>query len=146
MIKLGVELVPKTSWCSNVRSEVTKSEWDIIRKKCYSNANHKCEVCGGVGKKHPVECHEIWEYNDITHEQTLTGLIALCPNCHEVKHAGLAQIRGRLGAVINHMSRVNKLSKIETEQLLVKAFNEYHVRSEHEWVISISYIQDYLKE
>lgn len=145
MIKLDVELVPKTSWYNNVRSEVSKSQWDLIRKKCYAAANHKCEVCGGVGKRHPVECHEIWEFKDDTHEQTLIGLIALCPSCHQAKHAGLAQVRGLLGAVISHMSKVNKLSKSETEQLLVRAFNEYHMRSKYEWKVDVSYIQDYLR-
>jgi len=145
VIKLGVELVPRTSWCSNVRSEVPRSKWDKIRKKCYEAAGHKCEVCGGVGRKHSVECHEIWEYNDETHEQTLTGLIALCPSCHQVKHAGLAQVRGLIENVISHMVKVNGISRIHVGQILIQAFDEYHRRSQYEWTVDISYIEDYLK-
>ena len=59
-IKLTIELVPKTAWYKNVRSEVSKDRWDELRKECYRNANYKCEVCGGTGPKWPVECHEIW--------------------------------------------------------------------------------------
>ena len=81
--KLTIELVPKTSWYSNVRSNVSKNEWDIIRKKSYEHAGHVCEICGDIGTnqgvKHNVECHEIWDYNDETNEQTLGGLISLCP-------------------------------------------------------------------
>ncbi len=62
--KLSVELVPSSSWANNVRSLVSKKEWDSIRKKSYQDANYRCEICHGVGRKHPVECHEIWEYND----------------------------------------------------------------------------------
>ena len=70
-MKLTIELVPSTAWYSNVRSNVTSSQWDVLRKECYKNAGYKCEVCGGKGPKHPVECHEIWEYNDESFTQTL---------------------------------------------------------------------------
>jgi hypothetical protein len=33
-----------------------------------------------------LECHEEWDYDDETHVQKLTGLIALCGRCHRVKH------------------------------------------------------------
>jgi len=82
-MKLTIELVPSTAWYSNVRSNVSKEVWDIIRKKSYAKANYKCEVCGDVGTNqgvgHKVECHEIWHYDDDSHTQTLTGLISLCP-------------------------------------------------------------------
>ena len=68
--KLTIELVPQTSWYTNVRSNVSKEQWDVIRKKCYAQANNVCEICGDTGKnqgyKHNVECHEIWEYNELT--------------------------------------------------------------------------------
>ena len=58
-MKLTIELVPKTSWYSNVRSNVSRSQWDKLRKKCYLNADYKCEVCGDTGIKQgfkwPVE-------------------------------------------------------------------------------------------
>jgi hypothetical protein len=50
-MKLTIELVPKTSWYSNVRSNVSKDEWDKIKKKCYIKANYKCEICNGIGDK-----------------------------------------------------------------------------------------------
>jgi hypothetical protein len=62
MYKLSIELVPQTCWFSNVRDHVDQKTWDILRKDTYKKANYKCEICGGVGSKHPVECHEIWDY------------------------------------------------------------------------------------
>lgn len=38
----------------------------------------------------PVECHEVWDYDDDRKIQRLERRVALCPACHEVKHAGLA--------------------------------------------------------
>lgn len=53
--KLTIELVPGTSFFNNVRSAVTTSEWNVIKKKCYKKAGYKCEICGDIeinqGKK-----------------------------------------------------------------------------------------------
>jgi hypothetical protein len=71
MPKLTVELVPETSWYSNLRSELTEEQWDTVRRRCYVAADYRCEVCGGRGPKWPVECHEVWSYDDLEHVQTL---------------------------------------------------------------------------
>lgn len=59
--RLTIELVPKTCWFSNVRDRVSRQDWDRIRSQVYEQADRRCEVCGGRGSRHPVECHEVWE-------------------------------------------------------------------------------------
>lgn len=76
-MKLTIELVPATSWGNNLRSRLPKKSWNAIRKRVYKEADFKCEICGGVGKRHPVECHEVWEYDDVNHIQSLVGFVAL---------------------------------------------------------------------
>ena len=146
-MKLTIELVPKTAWYTNVRSNVSKDQWDRLRKKSYALANNVCEICGDSGKnqgyKHNVECHEIWHYDDTTKNQTLTGLISLCPYCHKCKHPGLAQINGELNIVINQLMKVNNITKNEAEKLLDDAFTIWKQRSKYEWNLDISYIQNY---
>lgn len=145
MYKLTIELVPLTSWYNNVRSKVSQEEWDIIRKKCYKNANYKCEICGGVGNKWPVECHEIWEYDDKKHIQKLVGFVALCPSCHEVKHIGLAEKKGRLQHARNHLIGVNSmLCENEANIMIHLAFMKYEERSEHKWKVDVSYLDKFL--
>lgn len=145
--KLTIELVPRTAWYTNVRSNVSKDEWDRLRKKSYALANNVCEICGDTGKnqgyKHNVECHEIWHYDDTTKAQTLTGLISLCPYCHKCKHPGLAQINGELNIVINQLMKVNNISKDDAEKLIDDAFTIWRERSKHEWKLDISYIENY---
>lgn len=147
---LESELVPETCWYSNVRSNVTRSQWDIIRKKCYEEANHKCEICKDSGKnqgfKHAVECHEIWHYDDIKHIQTLTGFIALCPNCHLVKHPGLASLKGKTSVVMNQLMKVNKISREEAKSHLKDKFKQFEERSRYNWNLDITYIEKYLKK
>ena len=105
--RLTIELVPKTCWFTNVRSAVTAPTWDKLRHLTASKAGHLCEICGGRGKRWPVESHERFSYDDKNHVQKLEGLIALCPPCHEVKHIGLAQMRGRKHLAMRHFCKIN---------------------------------------
>lgn len=52
--RLTIELVPQSCWWSNVRSNVTQEQWDIIKRDVYRRATFHCRVCGGQGPKHPV--------------------------------------------------------------------------------------------
>lgn len=144
-IKLNIELVPRTAWFTNLRSDLKASEWDKIRRKCYAEAGYKCEICSGVGPKHPVECHEKWNFGD--GKITLTGLIALCPSCHEVCHIGLAGIRGRGEIAMRHFMKVNGISATEAKKLIAEAFALYHERSKRDkWVLEYKeYLTEYMK-
>lgn len=149
LIRLTIELVPSTCWYTNVRSHVSEFSWDMIRKKSYKLANHKCEICGSTGKEqgfnHNVECHEIWHYDDINHKQTLIGLIALCPYCHKTKHVGLAQINGEEDIVINQLMYVNKMSYDEALKYISDSFKIWKERSKFEWELDINYLKTYNK-
>lgn len=147
-MKLKIELIPQSSFYSNVRSEVSKKEWDVIRKKCYEEANHKCEICGGNGKsqgrKHKVECHEIWNYDLNNQLQKLEGFIALCPMCHKAKHFGLARMRGEENRVITHLMKVNNLPKNKIDKHIKEVWVEWFVRNKVQWNLDISYIEEYI--
>ena len=49
---------------NNVRAVLTAKQWNALRGIVADHAYNVCEICGGVGPAHPVECHEIWDYND----------------------------------------------------------------------------------
>ena len=140
---LEIELVPSSSFFKNLRSELSKKEWDILRKDSYQQANYVCEVCGGKGPKHPVECHEIWEYKDSI--QKLLGLISLCPSCHEVKHIGLAEVKGRRNQAKAHLIKVNSWCDYEAENHIEDAFREWYKRSQVQWELDLSWAHKKLK-
>lgn len=141
-LKLTIELVPKSSWYDNVRSHVSKEVWDKLRNEVYFQASYKCEICGGKGHKWPVECHEVWEYDDVNHIQKLVRLIALCPNCHMVKHPGLAKIKGNSDLVLLQLSKVNEMTKEEALEYVNKAFAIWQERSKHQWTVDISFLKE----
>ena len=144
-IKLTIELVPSTSFYTNVRSILPKSEWDRLRKISYKKAGHKCEICKGngleQGYKHPVECHEIWEYRkDGT--QYLKGLISLCPRCHQVKHIGRSMKVGLAKKVTQHLRKINGFTKDEAQAYIGYAFQEHAIRSKQQWNINLSVLTE----
>lgn len=141
-IKLTIELVPATCFFSNVRSMVSKDDWDKLRKESYKKARHRCEICGGKGDKWPVECHEVWSYHDDKKIQKLERLNALCPPCHAVKHIGLASIRGEKENAIKHMMTVNDISRPETIKLIDEAFLLWNERSKYEWDVDLTFLRD----
>lgn len=128
---------------NNVRAVVTTKQWDILRKQVASAAWDVCQICGGIGPEHPVECHEIWEYNDETKVQKLAGMIALCPNCHMVKHFGFARISGKEDQAFSHFMKVNGLKKIQAEAEITKAFDTWRKRSTIDWTLDLSGLEQY---
>jgi hypothetical protein len=139
---LLVELIPNTAHYSNVRTMLKPSEWDKLRKESYALANHKCEICGDNGKnqryKHPVECHEIWEYDDEKHIQKLIGLISLCPLCHLTKNIGRAMAIGNEKICYIQLIKVNKWSQEQVMKHIRAAFELNKERSKHQWTLDIS--------
>lgn len=140
--KLTVELVPRTCWYANVRTNVSKADWELCKRYVRDRSGDRCEICGGRGRKWPVECHEVWEYNDATHVQRLADLIALCPACHEVKHFGRAEAIGRLVAARMHLMDVNGWTERETLAYLRTAFDQWAARSMHDWTLDVSILTD----
>lgn len=136
--KLFIELVPASQFGDNLRSRLPAKLWDLLRRATYEAAGNKCEICGGKGHKWPVECHEKWEYNEETLVQKLTGLIALCPACHEVKHIGLAGIRGRQEIALRHLAKVNAWTYPQALLHLKEAFEVWNVRSSKIWTLDLS--------
>jgi hypothetical protein len=142
--RLTVELVPKTSWYNNVRALVDELGWDRIRRQMYRQADYRCEICGGRGPEHPVECHEVWRYDDQTRVQRLVRMIALCPSCHGVKHMGFARVRGRSAQAREHLARVNGWTPEQTSAYINEAFRVWAQRSQGPWTLDLEGLRPYV--
>jgi hypothetical protein len=137
---LFVDLVPRSAWFSNLRSEITKGEWEQVKQVTFKVANHVCEICAGRGPKHPVECHERWHYDEQTRTQTLLRTIALCPDCHEATHYGLAGIKGRASEAKQHLMWVNRWEEAVATEHIRKANTDWKRRSEIKWVLDARWL------
>lgn len=136
---LTVELVPRTSWYDNLRKVVSPDDWDRLRRDVYACYGHHCGICGASGR---LACHEIWDYDDAVHRQTLGGFIALCDLCHHVKHIGLAGILASQGKldyekVVSHFCRVNNCHEARFDSHVDAAFAIWERRSRAPWTVDL---------
>lgn len=146
--KLAIELVPLGNWRQNVRTICPDKVWDRLRRITYKRAHYRCQICGesGIdqGWEWPVECHEIWVFDDERKIQKLDGLIALCPLCHEVKHIGrTAKVQGQEGLqrALLRLTRVNDWTKEQVQDHLKQAFADWERRSQESYTLDISWAE-----
>lgn len=136
-MRLTVELVPATCWYSNVRSNVFPTTWDRLQAEIFKASGHRCGICSGRGNNHPVELHEIWQYDDHRLVQKLTGLEALCPKCHQVKHLGLAIQEGQSEQVLTWLMHVNKLTAQQALAYIQNTTKIHQIRSQFDWKLDL---------
>jgi len=146
--KLKIDLIPKTSFYENVRNHVDQEIWDKLRRYCYRKACYVCEICGGVGPEHPVECHELFSYesNGI---QKLVRLMAVCPLCHKCYHIGRTNvIEGptMVPVCLRHIAKVNGWTYKQAQQYITYASSKYRQRSTVDWTLDISLVDALLTE
>lgn len=142
-MKLQFELVPDGCWYSNLRTVLTKEQWDIVRKDVYFRARGKCMICERAVSR--LEAHECWSYDERNGVQKLEDVIAVCRDCHEVIHIGRTQLLGNERAASEHFMKVNGVSYAEYRKLLGEA-NEIHARRNKvpEWKLDLSWLKRYL--
>lgn len=143
---LQVELVPSTSWYRNVRSNVSSATWAALQRLTFTAAGRQCEICGGVGPAHPVECHEVWKYDDRLRLQKLVRLIALCPRCHRVKHIGLTLAQGRRDRTeeaLEWFCHVNQVAPHVALAHIQSVFAEHQIRSQHRYQLDVELLRRY---
>lgn len=139
---LFVDLIPSTSWFTNVRSVIRPCDWNRLRHLVYTRANGQCECCSASPATWggSLEAHERWHYNTRTGVQKLMRIIALCKMCHTVTHMGLADIRGVGDRARSHLMRVAKISRSDMENHCESASRIWSERSKRPWKLDLSII------
>lgn len=133
-------LVPSPLWGINLRALLTKDQWNLIRRDAYMRHGWRCSVCGGKGDKWPVEADEAWDYDDVRCVQTLRGVIALCPRCHQIRHWGSTELKGQTDAAYAHLLRVNRWSEREADDAIEAAFDLWETRSLKTWTSDFAWV------
>lgn len=140
-------LVPESMWGVNLRSLLSKEDWNKLRHQCYRASSHRCQVCGVRGD--PPHCNEQWEFRyNPPHDpeayigtQYLARLACLCKPCHMVKHLGFAKISNQLEKTIEHMAQINEWSPEEARYAADKAFDDWDIRNKYQWKLDLSLLE-----
>jgi 5-methylcytosine-specific restriction endonuclease McrA len=141
--KLNFELVPDSCWYSNLRSILSKKQWDFLRQDARERAQGKCMICGKKTDK--LDAHERWSYNEEKCVQKLEDIVAVCKDCHSVIHIGYTQLKGDERRAEDHFMKVNKCSYAEYRKALGIA-NEDHIRRNKvlEWKLDLTFLKRYI--
>ncbi|MBQ8426462.1 MAG: HNH endonuclease [Clostridia bacterium] len=145
MYKLNFELVPDGCWYSNLRSLLSKKQWDFLRADAKERANGRCMICGK--KTDRLEAHERWIYDQINAVQKLQDVIAVCKDCHSVIHIGRTQLMGDEQRAEKHFMKVNNCSYADYRKELGKA-NEKHIKlnAVSEWKLDLTWLKRFIIE
>jgi hypothetical protein len=124
---------------------IADEDWDRVRRHVYARTNYHCEACG-VDTRDPaaatrIEAHERWHYNAARGVQTLCRLVALCRECHEATHMGLADVEGRGEAARAHLGRVARMTPTQVKAHVAAAYETWEARSMQEWTPDLSLLQ-----
>lgn len=141
---LFVDLIPRSCWFTNARKCIHPSDWDRVRSYVYSRVQYHCEACGIDTRHSPtrIECHERWDYIYSQRVQKLVRLIALCKECHEATHMGLANIRDRGTEAKGHLMTVTGMNNEEADIHIGQAFSLWRDRSRETWKLDLSLLKN----
>lgn len=145
-LRLRVEIVPQSSWYKDLRELLDDATWARISSPVAERAGYSCEICGGRGPRHrPVECHELWRFDDAVRVQTLVRVVALCPDCHTIQHWGFARKHGGDTQARAHLAKVNGWSLARTDAHIADAFRVWARRNQGPWIVDLEGLRPYLE-
>ena len=140
---LSIEPVPFSSRFSSVRSYLGHADFNRLKKAVFARAGYRCEICleNGFeqGHQHPVECHEVFEYDEVKGTQKITALMSLCPNCHSVKNIELSRAKSddEFEAAMTQLAKINGWSKVQAQTYYQHALHVWKERSKKSWELDL---------
>jgi len=146
-LKLQIEMIPESCHGSNVRTNVSKRDWDIIRRAVYSKEEMYCHICGELCPTGYMDAHEVWKFNRRTHVQKLIDIIGVCKACHSVIHFGRAQKLGYEKEATRQWWKVNGDDllgiRIEFDNELMEAKIKYlDLNKIKDWKLDLTFIEE----
>jgi hypothetical protein len=140
-MKLLPVLIPKPLWGINAHSLIGGSAWQRMRRDTFLRDKHCCVICQQQG---PLECHEVFLYDDATGTAVLTKLESRCAECHSFNHLGrLRKVdpQGFKRALVC-IGRINDIGSEEVILLVKNAFS-LHKNRTRPWQLKVT--EDLLK-
>lgn len=132
--KLEIDLMPMGAWNNDFSKTLSKKDWDVLRKFCYKRADGICQICGY--KTYELDAHEVWEFNNHKHTQTLKAIIGICKKCHGVIHFKNSDRLGYSEKAKEHFMKVNNASELEFANHLTQAVFDYEEKNKiYRWEI-----------
>lgn len=143
--KLNFEIIPDGCWYYNLRSILSREQWDFIKKDAKSRALGKCSVCGK--KTNALDAHEQWSYDEKKGIQKLENVIAVCRDCHAAMHINRTWLKGDHEKAEDHYMKVNGCTYAEMRADMGEANRvQQKLNGVSEWKTDISWLKRFIEE
>lgn len=120
--------VPKQLFGHAPRTILGQSAWDKMRKRCYFDADYKCQICGKEVVGPDKQAHELYSYYWKNGLAVFERVICCCRDCHNFIHSGRMQSLYKAGSPL--MSKEHLLNVVEHGFKLISAYNKEHPEEE----------------
>jgi hypothetical protein len=67
-------------------------------------------------------------------------VIALCPDCHQIRHWGRSLADGRREETLRHLVEINRWTLNQAEHATAESMAQWEERSRHEWKSDYSWV------
>ena len=116
--------------------------WDQMRKKCYEDAEYKCEICGYEHQKPAdLNCHEYYTIDYAKGTSTFEGVVCACRRCHlYFIHSGRALTMYKHGDSL--YSKEKLLEGVEHGFKLISEYNKTHKRKIYVFSAIAAYMEE----
>lgn len=161
-MRLKIQMIPKTMYEKNVRSELTTTEWQQLSRLVRYSAHGTCPICEKENLDlRDMDAHEVWEYiierdekGKKVYIQRLKEIIPVCKACHATIHIGHTKALGQTNhsncyeRAVDHFMEVNHCGYTKFKEKEMKAHKKWLKRSKHKWKLDINkdYINQLLEE
>lgn len=108
---------------------IEPNKWNIIRKRCYRDADYKCQACGNALGIKVIHAHELYSYDYVKRRATFERCVALDPLLHTIFiHSGRALTLHESGDKTMTASHLLKVA--ERGFAIVDKWNREHPEAE----------------
>jgi hypothetical protein len=143
--KLNFEFIPDGTWYYNLRSILSKKQWDFLRSEAKQRFNNRCAICGKTNCR--LEAHERWDYDLENGIQVLKDVVSICHDCHSAIHYNRTALKGDVERAENHYMKVNNCSYSQLKQDLGLANLEHQKRNQvSEWKLDLSWLKRFIND
>lgn len=127
-LKLIPVLIPKPLWGVNAHNLLEGQCWQNIRRNTFLRSDYCCVICQ---RKKPLECHEVFKFDDEKGVAVLLRLEGRCEDCHACNHLGRLKKVNPKGfkRALAYIGFVNQITPQVVIRIVGEAFDVHKSRT-----------------
>ena len=127
-LKLLPVLIPKPLWGINAHNLLVGECWQRMRRDTFLRDKNRCVICG---EQKPLQCHEVFSFDDAEGIAVLTKLESRCEVCHDCNHLGRLYKTDpdAFKSALAYLGVINQLDPPDVIRLVKEAFRLHKTRT-----------------